>query len=549
MAAGKTTVARLLAARFERGVHLEGDVFRRFVVSGREEMTPDPSAEALEQLRLRYRLAAAAADKYFEAGFAVALEDVAAGPLLGEYRAMIRSRPCHVVVLLPSAEAVAAREAGREDKGYVGGWTVEQHHPDFAASTPRVGLWLDTTEQTPDETVNEILERTTFEGSPFVVVDYDEAWPALFEELAGPVREAVADLGAEVEHFGSTAVPGLAAKPIVDIDVVVTSTANVPAAIERLRGLGYVYQGDKGIPGREAFLWPPGAIPHHLYVVVAGSEPLVAHLAFRDHLRACPEVAAEYGALKRRLADEYRDNRAGYTEAKSEFVLGILQRTELPLAGGWTSEGVVRVGDTVRRPAGANGAFGAELLRHLEDVGFDGAPRFLGQDEQGRHILTFVEGEVPSDCRSSLWTDEEIAAAMELLRRFHDATAGSGLADPEEAVCHNDYGPWNLVWRGGSPVAIIDFDNAAPGPRLDDIGYAAWKFLNLGLVDLPVMEQRRRLRVLAESYRIELDAALLVAIESAQERMRLLLESAPDALAQLELEQRWLAEHGPALVS
>ena len=92
MASGKSTVARLLASRFERGVHLEGDVFRRSVVGGRAEMTPDASPEALEQLRLRYRLGAAAADIYFEAGFTVALEDVVAGPLLG-YRTMIRSRP------------------------------------------------------------------------------------------------------------------------------------------------------------------------------------------------------------------------------------------------------------------------------------------------------------------------------------------------------------------------------------------------------------------------------------------------------------------------
>jgi len=128
MAAGKSTVARLLASRFERGVHLEGDVFRRFVVSGRAEMTPDPSPEALEQLRLRYRLAAAAADAYVEAGFDVALEDVVVGPLLADYRQMIRSSPCHVIVLLPSAGAVAAREAGREDTGYIDGWTIERHH-------------------------------------------------------------------------------------------------------------------------------------------------------------------------------------------------------------------------------------------------------------------------------------------------------------------------------------------------------------------------------------------------------------------------------------
>jgi hypothetical protein len=157
MAAGKTTVARLLASRFERGVHLEGDVFRRFVVSGRVEMTLDPSPDALEQLRLRYRLAAAAADEYFRAGFSVALEDVVGGPLLDEYHAMIRSRPCHVVVLLPSIEAVATREAGRTSKGYVGGWTIQKHHDDFVATTPRLGLWLDTTDQTTSETVDEIL--------------------------------------------------------------------------------------------------------------------------------------------------------------------------------------------------------------------------------------------------------------------------------------------------------------------------------------------------------------------------------------------------------
>jgi chloramphenicol 3-O-phosphotransferase len=160
MAAGKTTVARLLASRFERGVHLEGDVFRRSILRGREEMTPDPSAEALEQLRLRYRLAAAAADAYFAAGFDVALEDVAAGPLLEDYLTLVRSRPCHVVVLLPSVETVAAREAAREGKGYSGDWTVDDHHADFAAATPRVGIWLDTSNLTPDETVDEILART-----------------------------------------------------------------------------------------------------------------------------------------------------------------------------------------------------------------------------------------------------------------------------------------------------------------------------------------------------------------------------------------------------
>jgi chloramphenicol 3-O-phosphotransferase len=155
MAAGKSTVARLLAARFERGVHLEGDVFRRSIVSGRAEMTPDPTPAALEQLRLRYRLAAAAADTYVEAGFTVALEDVVAGPLLAEYRTLIRSRPCHVVVLMPAVEAIAERESRRAQTGY-GTWSVEQLYEGFV-NTPREGLWLDTTALTPEQTVDAIL--------------------------------------------------------------------------------------------------------------------------------------------------------------------------------------------------------------------------------------------------------------------------------------------------------------------------------------------------------------------------------------------------------
>jgi GrpB-like predicted nucleotidyltransferase (UPF0157 family) len=324
MAAGKSTVARLLAARFLRGVHLDGDLFRRSIVTGREEVTPDLRPEAMEQLGLRYRLAAAAADTYVDAGFTVALEDVVAGPLLGGYRTMIRSRPCHVVVLLPSAEALVAREEARETKGY-GAWTVEELRDGFAVSTPRVGIWLDTTAMTPDETVDDILARTTAARSPIVIADYDPGWPALFERLAEPVRAAVAGLGARVEHVGSTSVPGLAAKPIVDMDVVMPSPTDVPAAIDRLRELGYVYQGDKGIAGREAFLWPAGAPAHHLYVVVEGGDPYTNHVRFRDHLRRDPRIAEEYAALKRRVAAEHGADRLAYTEAKTAFVARTLR--------------------------------------------------------------------------------------------------------------------------------------------------------------------------------------------------------------------------------
>lgn len=115
---------------------------------------------------------------------------------------------------------------------------------------------------------------------------------------------------------------------MIDVDVVVRSPDDAGVAIERLRSLGYVYQGDKGIRGREAFMWPPCAEPHQLYVVVAGSQPHGDHVRFRDYLRQHPDVANQYAALKRSLAEKHRDDRLGYTDAKSEFVAGVLRAAE-----------------------------------------------------------------------------------------------------------------------------------------------------------------------------------------------------------------------------
>ena len=324
-AAGKTTVARLLARRFERGVHLEGDLFRRSVVSGRVEMSDEPSPEALDQLRLRYRLAAAAADGYAAAGFTVVLEDVVAGPLLAEVVRLVRARPLHVVCLLPSRESLAAREAGRAKDGY-GDVTLERLHAGFEERTPRLGVWLDSSGLGAEETVDAILARVAPERVE--VVEPDPGWPALFERLATPLRAALSDLEAEVEHVGSTAVPGLAAKPVVDLDIVVQDATDVPAAVERLRALGYLDEGELGIPGRIAFRWPADAPRHHLYVVVAGSTPHLDHVRFRDRLRDEPQLAREYGKLKQRLAGRHRDDRAAFAAGKDAFVEAALAAPE-----------------------------------------------------------------------------------------------------------------------------------------------------------------------------------------------------------------------------
>lgn len=157
-AAGKTTVSQLLAERFDRGVHVKGDVYRRMIVSGREEMTWAPSDEAVAQMQLRYRLGATTADAYATAGFDVVLQDIVMGHDLQAYVERIRTRPLHVVVLAPQAQVVAAREAARPKTAYRGDVTP-QNLDEAMRETPRIGLWLDTSEQTPAETVDEILRR------------------------------------------------------------------------------------------------------------------------------------------------------------------------------------------------------------------------------------------------------------------------------------------------------------------------------------------------------------------------------------------------------
>jgi predicted kinase len=157
MASGKSTVAELLAGRLPRAAHVRGDVFRRMIVSGREELLPEETAEARAQLALRQRLSALVADEYAAHGWTAVVQDIVLGDDLARWVALVRTRPLYVVVLAPSAEAVRAREAGRSKDGY-GPWTVDALDRALREETPRIGLWLDTSEQTSDETVSAILD-------------------------------------------------------------------------------------------------------------------------------------------------------------------------------------------------------------------------------------------------------------------------------------------------------------------------------------------------------------------------------------------------------
>lgn len=144
--------------------------------------------------------------------------------------------------------------------------------------------------------------------------------------------------------------------------------------------------------------------------------------------------------------------------------------TEIPLAGGRATPGVVRVVDTVRRPPAANAVLARRLLRHLAEGGFDGVPTWLGTDAQRREVFSFIAGTVPPDL--GFHDDDALRVAARLIRRFHDL--GRDLAGAGAVICHNDLSPCNFVFRDGLPVAIIDFDAAASGTRARDLGYAAW---------------------------------------------------------------------------
>lgn len=166
------------------------------------------------------------------------------------------------------------------------------------------------------------------------------------------------------------------------------------------------------------------------------------------------------------------------------------ERKEVPILGGVTE--VVRVGETIRRTMGPWSPSVHHLLRHLERQGFDGAPRALGVDEQGREVLTYLPGQVGGyPLPQPLWSMAALEAAARLLRRFHDATVSYvppdgavwQMADPDagrhEVICHNDAAPHNTVYVDGLPCAFIDFDTAGPGPRVRDLAYAAYRFVPL----------------------------------------------------------------------
>jgi chloramphenicol 3-O-phosphotransferase len=161
MASGKSSVAQRLAERLPRSVHLRGDLFRRMIVRGQAAMELTLSAEAEAQLWLRYRLAIGAAKQYIAAGFTLVYQDIVLGAAFPHVLAELDGAPCYCVVLCPNVAAIEAREAGRAKSGYSPDFTVAAFDRVLRTETPRLGLWLDSSELTVDETVDAILANLT----------------------------------------------------------------------------------------------------------------------------------------------------------------------------------------------------------------------------------------------------------------------------------------------------------------------------------------------------------------------------------------------------
>ena len=223
--------------------------------------------------------------------------------------------------------------------------------------------------------------------------------------------------------------------------------------------------------------------------------------------------------------------------------------TEIPLTGGDMNV-VVRVGDTIRRPPEPQPV--VELLEWYGHVGFDGAPRFLGHDDQGREILSFVEGEpafapVPS-------SDEVVAAIGALLRRAHEAQ--QGFAPPSRVIGHGDLFWTNVIFRDGLPVALIDWELARPMTRTLEVAMAAtyWAGVRIDeqLVEwgIPLERRGERLRLLCDAYGLqpeERGTLLEELIASRRERIERGLWRGSTPIEVIRANLRWTEEHAAEL--
>lgn len=175
-------------------------------------------------------------------------------------------------------------------------------------------------------------------GDPVWVIPYDTTWPKQFQQLARPLRNALGAVALRIDHIGSTSIPQLAAKPVIDIQISVLDFEPLDAYRLPLEGLGYIFRADNPERTKRYFRESPGQRRVHIHVRRAGSFSEQFALLFRDYVRTHSEVASQYARLKVELAQQYSrvEDRAAYTEAKSPFVWRtIAQADEWAQQTGW----------------------------------------------------------------------------------------------------------------------------------------------------------------------------------------------------------------------
>ena len=163
------------------------------------------------------------------------------------------------------------------------------------------------------------------------VLPYDPAWEDAFEAIRREIETAGGDLILRIEHVGSTSVEGLAAKPCIDLDVVIQDYDLFDAVATKLAAIGYLHEGDLGIPHREAFCYSdkPHLMKHHLYVCPQNSEELHRHVTFRDYLRTHPEAVQQYSAIKETAATLFPNDIDGYIAHKSPCIAELYRAWDL----------------------------------------------------------------------------------------------------------------------------------------------------------------------------------------------------------------------------
>jgi GrpB-like predicted nucleotidyltransferase (UPF0157 family)/quercetin dioxygenase-like cupin family protein len=238
-----------------------------------------------------------------------------AGGLVGRHEAPVRQ-----LFAVVAGSGWASGQEGRRRNlgaGYAAVWDQGEDH-EAGSDAGLTAVWV-------EGNFNIVALAVT---QDIVVSDYDPEWPRTFEEVRAQVWPTVEDIALGIDHVGSTAVPGLAAKPIIDMDIVVASEEDVAPVIERLAGIGYGWQGDLGVVGREAFSPPAGTnLPsHHLYLVVKDNRAHLDHWLLRDLLRADAAARESYSALKRQNVQVAQGDMDVYLAAKAELVAGLLRQ-------------------------------------------------------------------------------------------------------------------------------------------------------------------------------------------------------------------------------